>query len=351
LVAGQGALRPGRKGTVTIRDVAAMSGVSVGTVSRSLNAPETVRASTLARVRATIRDLGFQPDARAQNMRRRNTLTIGFVVNDILNPIHARVFKSAEAELRDNGYWLHLANTEGQARREAEAVEVLQAGRVDGLLLTINSEQDPSCLERLRALRVPSVLLDREIALDVDAVRTDHAAGMEQAAEYLIGLGHRRIALITASVEILPGRERVKGFQRALQAHGISCPSDFVRAKSLSAEFGFREALDLLERPDRPTALVAGGNQLLAGVLKAAQQQGLAVPSDLSIVTCDRTELAEIYAGGVTTIDRDVGEIGRTAAQLLLERLGDPGERPARRVTLPTRLVLGSSCAAPSGTR
>ncbi len=107
----------------------------------------------------------------------------------------------------------------------------------------------------------------------------------------------------------------------------------------------------LLARADRPTALVAGGNQLLAGVLKAAQQRGLSVPKDLSVITCDRTELSEIYAGGVTTIDRDVAEIGRTAAQLLLERLADRGDRPARRVVLPTRLVLGSSCAAPPNLR
>ena len=180
--------------SATIRDVAAVSGVSVGTVSRSLNAPDTVRTATLEKVRAAIQELGFQPDARAQNMRRRNTLTIGFIVNDILNPIHAMVFKGAEAELREHGYSLHLVNTGGKAREEAEAIDMLQHGRVDGLMMTINSEQDARCLERLERLRVPSVLLDREIGLECDAVRTDHAAGMEQAVSYLLDLGHRRIA-------------------------------------------------------------------------------------------------------------------------------------------------------------
>lgn len=336
-----------RTRSATIRDVAAASGVSVGTVSRSLNAPGTVRPATLERVRAAIEGLGFRPDARAQNMRRRNTLTIGFIVNDILNPIHAMIFKSAEAELREHGYWLHLVNTGGKARQEAEAIDQLQHGRVDGMLMTINSEQDPHCLERLRRLRVPSVLLDRDIALACDVVRTDHASGMEQAVGYLLDLGHRRIALITAGTEILPGRERIRGFIEALRNRGVPVPPDFVRAQSLSAEFAHREALDLLRRPDRPTALIAGGNQLLVGVVRAVQQLGLAIPADLSLITCDRTDLASVYAGSITTVDRDVAEIGRTAAQLLRERLTGNAARSARRVVLPTRLVLGRSCTSP----
>jgi LacI family transcriptional regulator len=334
--------------SATIRDVAAVSGVSVGTVSRSLNAPDTVRTATLEKVRAAIQELGFQPDARAQNMRRRNTLTIGFIVNDILNPIHAMVFKGAEAELREHGYWLHLVNTGGKARQEAEAIDVLQHGRVDGLLMTINSELDARCLERIERLRVPSVLLDREIGLECDAVRTDHAAGMEQAVSYLLDLGHRRIGLITAGTEILPGRERVRGFTQAFTKRGLTCPTDLIRAQSLSADFGFRETLDLLRGPDRPTALVAGGNQLLVGVLRAIEQQGVSIPRDLSLVTCDRTDLATVYAGSITVIDRDIPEIGRTAAQLLLERINGPADWPARKILLPTRLVLGRSCAPPA---
>jgi len=329
----------------TIRDVAAAAGVSVGTVSRSLNAPETVRPVTLEKVRTAIKNLGFRPDARAQNMRRRNTMTIGFIVNDILNPVHAMVFKGAEAELRESGYSLHLINTGGKAQQEAEAIELLQHGRVDGLLMTINSEQDPRCIQRLESLRVPSVLLDREIALETDAVRTDHAWGMEQAINYLLDLGHRRIGLITAGTEILPGRERIRGFTRAFANRGLPVPHDLVRSQSLSADFGFRETVSFLRSPDRPTALVAGGNQLLVGVLRAIEQQGVSIPGDLSLVTCDRTDLASVYPGSITAIDRDIPEIGRTAAQLLLERIGGPPDRPARSVMLATRLVLGKSCA------
>src|SRR6516165_5713 len=139
----------------TIRDVARAAGVSVGTVSRSLNAPETVRAKTLERVRAAIVALGFKPDPRAQSMRRRDTLVVGIIIDDISNPVHAAIFTAAEAVLRDRGFFVRLVNTSGNARREAEAMDELQHGHVDGLIVTIDDEGDPGCLERLRGLRVP----------------------------------------------------------------------------------------------------------------------------------------------------------------------------------------------------
>ncbi len=340
---GDGAGRP-----ATIRDVARAAGVSVGTVSRSLNAPSTVRRATLARVQAAIESLGFKPDARAQGMRRRNTLAVGFISNDISNPVHAIVFRGAETVLRGRGYSLHVVNTGGNAQREAEAIDTLQHGRVDGLIMTINSEQDLRCLDLLAALRVPSVLLDREIGLEMDAVLTDHAAGMRQAVEYLLELGHRRIALLTAGMEIRPGRERVKGYTAAFARHKLPLPRDLIRAQSLSADFGFLETTALIQRPDPPTALIAGGNQILVGVLRAIQQYGTAVPGELSLVTCDRTDLSTLYPGPLTVIERDLAEIGRTAAELLLERMGEDAGRPARRISFPTRLTLGRSCAKPA---
>jgi LacI family transcriptional regulator len=338
-----------REKQATIRDVARISGVSVGTVSRSLNAPDLVRPETLAKVRAAIDALDFRPDSRAQNMRRKSTLTVGFIVDDIANPLHAETFKAADAAMREHGFSLYLVNTNGRARQEAEAIEMLQRGRVDGLVLTINNERDPLTLKRLEILRVPCVLLDRDLPLELDAVLTNHAAGMAQATEYLVGLGHRRIALITGGMEIRPGRERVHGFTETLQKMGVAVPQDLIRAQSLSADYGFRETVALLQRPDRPTALIAAGNRILVGVLRALQEHKVSVPDELSLIACDQTDLARLYPGPITLIDRDVPEIGRTAAQLLLERLMGTEERPARRITFPTRLILGRSCTAPRG--
>jgi LacI family transcriptional regulator len=333
----------------TIRDVARVSGVSVGTVSRSLNAPDLVRPETLVKVRAAISALDFRPDSRAQNMRRKSTLTVGFIVDDIANPVHAELFKAADATLREHGFSLYLVNTDGRARQEADAVEMLQRGRADGILMTINSERDPVTLKRLEALRVPSVLLDRDVPMPLDAVLPNHAAGMAQATEYLIGLGHRRIALITAGHDIRPGRERVRGFTETFERLGIALPHDLIRSQSLSAEYGFRETLSLMQARDRPTAIIAGGNRTLVGVLRAFQELSVSFPGDISLVSCDQTDLSRLYPGPITLIDRSMADIGRTAAQLLLERLAGNETLPPRRVTFPTRLILGRSCAPPKG--
>jgi LacI family transcriptional regulator len=330
--------------TITIRDVARLSGVSVGTVSRSLNAPDTVRPGTLGKVRAAIRSLGFQPDSRAQTMRRRTTMTVGFVIDDIANPWHASCFKAVDNEIRAHGYSLYLMSTNGSASQEAAAIDKLQHGRADGVILTVANEQETRTIARLRELRIPSLLLDRELPLEIDAVLTDHATGLRQATGYLIGLGHRRIALITAGSNIRPGRERVRGFLEAFDKSGLPPPRDLIRSQSLSVDFGFREASALLQMPDRPSAIIAAGNRILVGVLRAIQQHNVSIPGDLSLIACDRSDIALLYPGQITLIDRAVEEIGRTAAQLLLERLAGQGARPAQRITFPTRLILGGTC-------
>ena len=329
----------------TIRDVARVSGVSVGTVSRSLNTPDTVRPATLGKVRAAIKSLDFRPDARAQTMRRRTTMTVGFVIDDIANPWHASCFKAIDSEMRAHGYSLYLMSTNGRASEEAAAIDMMQHGRADGLILTLNNEQDSRTIARLKELRIPSVLLDRELPLDIDAVHTDHASGLRQATSYLLGLGHRRISIITAGADIRPGRERVRGFVEAFAKAGLVAPADLIRSQSLSVDFGFREASALLQMRNRPTAIIAAGNRILVGVLRAIQQQQVAIPRDLSLIACDRSDVALLYPGPITLIDRPVEEIGRTAAQLLLERLGGHGDRPAQQIQFPTHLILGGSCS------
>jgi LacI family transcriptional regulator len=315
-------------------------------VSRSLNAPDTVRPDTLGRVRAVIKSLGFQPDARAQTMRRRTTMTVGLVVDDIANPWHASCFKAIDSEMRVHGYSLYLMSTNGRAVDEAAAIDMLQNGRADGVILTLNNEQDSRTIARLKALRIPSVLLDRELPLEIDAVLTDHASGLRQATSYLLGLGHRRIAIITAGRDIRPGRERVRGFLEAFEQSGIEPPHDLIRSQSLSVDFGFREASALLQMRKRPSAIIAAGNRILVGVLRAIQQQTVSIPRDLSLIACDRSDIALLYPGPITLIDRPVEEIGRTAAQLLLERLNGQRDRPAQRILFPTQLILGGSCVA-----
>ena len=168
---------------------------------------------------------------------------------------------------------------------------------------------------------------------------------MLQATSYLLELGHRRIAIINGGKEIRPGRERLRGYMEAYERRNIPAPLDLVRSHSLSVDFGFREATTLLQQRDRPTAIIAAGNRILVGVIRALQQHNVSVPGDISLIGCDRTDLALLYPGPITLIDRDMEEIGRTGAELLLDRLKNGIDRPAQRIFFPTRLIMGGSCA------
>ena len=171
---------------------------------------------------------------------------------------------------------------------------------------------------------------------------------MRQATEYLLRLGHERIGLITANRHISPGRARIEGFEAAYRDAGVKLDPAMIRARSLSAAHGFQETLSLLSRGDRPTAIIAGGNQILVGVLRAVRQMKLTLPDHLSLISCDDTELTELASPPVTVIWRDIGLVGRTAADLLLQRLGAKEPWEPRRIILPTELLVRGSCGKPT---
>ena len=226
-------------------------------------------------------------------------------------------------------------------------VTVFQKRQVDGLIMTVTDENHPELAEQLGRLNVPVVLLDRELPGAFDVVLSDHARGMYQATNYLLELGHRRIGLITASQSIRAGRERLRGYTEAHVARGVFIDPALVRSDSLSSEYGFHEAQTLLTMEDPPTALIAGGNQIFTGAMRAVQMLGISVPRQLSLISCDDTDLTALATPAITVVKRDLSQIGRTAAEMLLYRLRDTNNGGPRRITLPTQILLRDSCAAP----
>jgi LacI family transcriptional regulator len=331
----------------TIRDVARLAGVSVGTVSRVLNGHRSVTPETMRKVMSVMEAHAYQPNAVAQSMRTRNTRMVGFIISDISNTLFSSIVKAAEGVLQEAGYTLVLANTGEGTVREVELIHLLQQRRMDGLIMTVFQEGNTAVQEAIQNLRLPVVLLDRELPIPVDAVYADHASGMFQATKHLLELGHRRIALITESRLNRPGRERIRGFEQAFQSLGLTPDPDFICSRSLSAEYGFRESYSLLTGSHRPTAIIAGGNQILVGLLKAVRLCSVRIPEDLSVISCDDTDLTALATPPVTVVQRSVRDMGRQAAALLIQGLEEgPGGEP-RRILLPTELLLRQSCAPP----
>ena len=337
-----------RRKRASMREVAELAEVAISSVSRVLSEHPDVSADMRERVLAAVRQLEYEPDFLAQSLRRGATLSIGYVVGDISNPLIATITSGAESKLRAGGYSMLLMNSENDPELDAAHIRFFQARRVDGMILSLASERRQTTLDVLAQVDVPIVLIDRDVSGDLRAsiVRNDHREGMRAAIGHLLDLGHRRIALITGTLDLWPVRERIAGMADAVAARGR--PDETISlVGSLSAEHGERSTEQLLAMHPRPTAIVAGGNQVLAGCVRALSRHSIRIPDDMSLITCDEVDLSELHSPPIASVSRDTLLLGRTAAELLLERLG--GGDP-RTVLLPTTFTARpSSGPVPSG--
>jgi LacI family transcriptional regulator len=322
----------------------------VGTVSRVLHGKASVSKDVRQRVLLAIKQLDYEPDQVAQSMRLGVTHTIACATRDISISGFGTIVNAAEAILRARGYTLLLAITDERKEREIELMRVLTQRRVDGIIMTTSSEEDSELSDVMLKLRVPVVLLDRDLPAELDAVTIDHRRGVAAATEHLLRLGHNNIALLTGRPSMRPARERIRGFEAAYAAAGGKPDPSQIRVGDFSADFGFREASALLSSSSPPTAVIAGGMSMLPGLLRAINIHGLKIPDDISIIAGADSELALLAVPTITAVRWSGAEEGRIAVELLLARIeGDKGE--PKRVMLDTELVTRGSCAAPTGMR
>jgi LacI family transcriptional regulator len=327
--AGRSERRPG------VKEVANLAGVAISSVSRVLLDHPDVSSDMRRRVLEAVNTLGYQPDFLAQSLRSGRTFSVGFIVGDISNPTMASLVLGAEEVIRAAGLSLLLMNSGGDPAQDEDHIRFFVKRRVDGMLLSLASETNRPTLRLLGQVKAPIVVLDREIPAKIgaNAVLSNHREGMRAAVDYLLDLGHRRIALIGPSLEMRAGRERIAGMRDAMAARG-GRDETMTRPGSLSAEHGEAATNELFSLNQPPTAIIAGGNQLLVGTLRALASRGLRVGKDVALVTCDDFPLSELHSPPIATIARDIVGMGRAAAQLLLARIQQPGE-PAV-VILPT---------------
>jgi LacI family transcriptional regulator len=329
----------------TIKDVALAAGVSVGSVSNVINGSQSVRSDTVARVKAAMAELGYRPNAAARSMRTRATRAVGFVVNDISNPIYAAIAKESEHLLNARGYHLILVDSDNRPGQEVEIFSAMNSGRVDALIATVSDERDSQIVEAIRNVDVPVVLLDREIDLQLDSVCIDYAQGIKKAVNYLADLGHQRIGLICGGENIRPGRECIKGFKTAVRKRGLALNEKLIRPGPLTAQFGHQQTIEMLEDSAKPTALICGGNRIFAGTLKAIKALDLKVPEQLSIIACDDTELTSLATPEFTVLSRDTKEIGLAIGELVIRALEGGKNRSPNSVVLGAELLVRESCA------
>lgn len=339
-------LRPDSK-RVTIRDVANLAEVSLGTVSRVINNRPHVGREARTRVLEAAKKLGYVPDAVAQSMRSQSSRAIGCMVSDVANPLFAKVVSAAEEITNAAGYNMILANSGDDPRRELEILTLFKRRRLDGAIMTISRDSGAEASKLLADCGIPIVLIERAAeSEEIDSVASDHFQGATQALDYLFSLNHRRIGLITVSTNALPGRARVQAYKAAYQRIGMTPDLSLVTTSGFSTDYGFASAQALLANPLPPTAIIAGANQMV-GVLNAVRALSIRIPEELSLISLGDTDLAQLYAPPITSIRWRSEVVGRTAAEILIGRLANPDVPQRRRsVLLPTELIVRQSCWA-----
>jgi LacI family transcriptional regulator len=333
---------------VTIRDVARKARVSLSSVSRVLTEHPDVSRPMQQRVLKATAALGYEPHFIAQSLRRGVTHTLGFLIGDISNPVFADVIRGAEDHARSMGYAIMLTNSEGNPELDAKYLHLFLRRKVDGIILSTAETGSPQVAQALLDPTVPFVVLDRDVPprSRVSTVFGDHASGMREATTHLIHRGHSAIALVSGPEHLKPARERIRGFRASFEAAGLQPDPALIRIGSLRPNFGRDQAVDLLRGANRPTAIIAASNRLLAGVLEGVHQTDLVVGRDLALVGCDDVDLARLYRPPISVVVRDQYKMGQVACELIIERLANP-EAPIRTVTLPTRFVARASSDFP----
>ncbi len=334
--------------SASVKDVAALAGVSLGTVSNVLNRPDRVSTVTRARVEQAMAELGFVRNESARQLRAGRSRTLAYVMLDVTNPFFTDVAGGIEAAIGDSDMSLFLCNSDNDPLRESAHLDHLQEQRVQGIFVTPVAPESAR-LDQLAARGIPLVLVDRGRGDDsLCSVAVDDLAGGRLAGEHLVEQGHTRMAFIGGPVSIGQVRERQQGASQAWAAAGLD-PDDLVPLPTDALGFAQgREAGErLLGLPAgrRPTAAFCANDLLAIGLLQHVAGAGLRVPEDLAIIGYDDIDFAAAAAVPLTSVRQPRRELGSAAARLLLDEAEDPEHRHQQLLFTPELVARASTGA------
>ncbi len=336
--------------TVTIRDVARQAGVGVGTVSRVLNESPSVSEETRRKVLSAIEELDFAPSPIARRLSRGKSMSVAVIAPFFTRRSYVERLQGIENVLSDQLYDLVLYNVETVARRDDCLRFVPRRERVDGLLILSLAPTDDEALN-LAQTGVPTVLVDARHP-HLNSVQIDDFAGAQRAVNHLLDQGHRRIAYVSERIDqnefhFQPIDDRYRGYRAALEAAGVPYDAELHKQGDYGWDEARRMGLELLQMDEPPTAVFGYSDTMAMGVMDAAQELGLSIPDDLSVVGYDDVEIAQYFQ--LTTIRQPLYETGARGAALLLDLMSHPETSEVESIILPTNLVIRRTTAPPSG--
>lgn len=325
------------KSLATIRDVARLAGVSVATVSRVINQKDTVNQETAGLVLKAIEQLQYEPNAVAQGLAGKKMGIIALILPDILNPFFPAMARGVEDVAHKKGLTVILGNSDDLGLKESSYIKVLKKKYVDGFIFASNTIREED-VESLRNDGIPIVLLDRGLnTASCPVIRSNNREGAKIAVQHLIEQGCQRIAHIYGPQEFITARERLLGYEEVSRRLSGYSPSLMVSG-NFDIESGRKAVALLLARHPDIDGIFAGNDLMAIGALKALRERGIRVPEQVKVCGFDGIALTEITEPELTTVAQPIYEMGRLAAQMLLNEI-ESGIRENSIVELEVTLI------------
>ncbi|WNB90775.1 LacI family DNA-binding transcriptional regulator [Bacillus sp. NEB1478] len=304
----------------TIKDVAKYANVSIATVSRIVNGLPGYTEDTKKKVQEAIEALGYQPNAIARGLINKRTQTIGVLFPEVSGMLSSEVLEGVENAAHDGGFSVIVCNTTSSGKRTVKYLRLLQEKRVDGVIFASENVKE-EYYKIFQEMQVPVVLVSTGSQFDLPFVRVNDYEGAFRATEYLIQKGHKQIGMIGGSFDDpIAGVPRMKGFQDALEKHGLDFSDQHMTSNEGYRFQNGKESLPLLlEKLQHMTALFAASDEMAIGAMAAAHQLGIRVPEELSIIGYDNLKIAEMCYPALTTVSQPLKEMGQSAGEILVK--------------------------------
>lgn len=331
----------------TVKDVAKLAGVSTATVSRALANPEMVSPTTRQKVEKAASEVGYSPNGLARSLRKSESKTIVVVLPNIDSTFFSDVVHGIEALAHKHGYKLLIGDAGNESSRLRSYFELFESKQVDGVLSLSSDVPESMIINSAGEVKLPIVIAGEYFSdIPVPTVHIDNHYSAKKGVEYLIMMGHYKIACITGKRSNSVYNARVNGYTEIMKKWKIPVTDEYIMEGDLSFIAGYNLGKQLLSLPNKPSAIVCHSDEAAIGVLKIAREMNIAVPSELSVIGFDNLAMSEYCVPELTTIHQPRQLIGETSMKLLLDILS--GKKPNPEMTLPTQLIVReSSCPPP----
>ncbi|TYR79552.1 LacI family transcriptional regulator [Priestia megaterium] len=334
---------------VTIKDVANLAKVAPSTVSRVIADSSRISEKTKKRVRSAMEELGYHPNIIARSLANKTTEAIGLVMPSsadkvFQNPFFPEVLRGISTGAHEKKRAIYMSTGETEEEIFTEVVQMVQGRRVDGLVL-LYSKVDDQILTYLQEHNVPFVVVGKPFKHSdvITYVDNDNFKAGKEATEYLLDLGHERIAFIGGSLQLVVTIDRLTGYDKAIQSANLPYRDEYVIHEEFLQEGGKEAVHELLTLKERPTALVVADDLMALGVLNTLGEMGISVPEDMSIISFNNVLIAEMARPALTSVDINIFELGYQAVRCLIKQIETP-HLFAEQIRVPHKIVQRQSC-------